>query len=78
MLNVEALVFAVVWALLAVAGWVLGGLYVGAALSVGLLVIVMGTSSIVLSKTGDLARERQVRWAILAAAAIALVVWLNV
>lgn len=78
MLNVEALAFAAAWALLAVVGGVLGGLYVGAALSVGLLVVVMGTSSIVLSKTGDLVRERQVRWGILAAAAIALIGWLSV
>jgi hypothetical protein len=78
MLNVEALVFAACWALLAVIGGVQAGFYVGAALSVGLLVIVTSASSIVLSKTGDLTLERRVRWGILVVAAIALVVWLKI
>ena len=69
-LNVEALIFALTWAALAVYGGVTSGYMVGAALSAGLLLIIMSTSSYVLSKTENLALERQVRWGILVVAAL--------
>ena len=71
-LNVEALIFSLTWAALAVYGGVTAGYMAGAALSAGLLLIIMSTSSYVLSKTENLTLERQVRWGILLLAALAL------
>ena len=68
----EALFFCLVWVSLAVAGWHFVGMRAGLALSVGLFLIVMPASAITLSKTGSFALERAIRWAILAAAALAL------
>jgi hypothetical protein len=73
----EALFFCVVWVALAVAGWHFAGLKAGLALSVGLFLIVMPASAITLSKTGSFAVERAVRWGILAAAAIVLLLVAN-
>jgi hypothetical protein len=68
----EALLFCAVWVALAIAGWVLIDMRAGLALSVGLFLIVMPASALVLSKTGNFALERGVRWGILIAAAIVL------
>ena len=68
----EALFFCVVWVALAVAGWHVAGLAAGLALSVGLFLIVMPASAFTLSRTGNFAVERAVRWGILALAAAAL------
>ena len=71
-LNLEALVYSIVWGVLAVIGWRVAGLKAGILLSVGLFLIVMPTSAIVLSKTGNFALERGIRWGILALAALVL------
>jgi hypothetical protein len=71
-LNIDALVYCVVWATLAIAGWKLVDHRAGLLLSVGLFLIVMPTSAIVLSRTGNFALERGIRWGILALAALAL------
>jgi hypothetical protein len=71
-LNVEALVYSVVWGLLAVISWQVAGLKAGILLSVGLFLVVMPASAIILSRTGNFALERGVRWGILALAALAL------
>jgi hypothetical protein len=71
-LNLEALVYSLAWGVLAVIGWQVAGLKAGILLSVGLFLIVMPTSAIVLSKTGNFALERGIRWGILALAALAL------
>ena len=68
----EALMFCVAWVALAVAGWVYVDMRTGLALSVGLFLIVMPASALVLSKTGNFALERGVRWGILVAAALVL------
>ncbi|HYG28677.1 MAG TPA: hypothetical protein VD887_00520 [Allosphingosinicella sp.] len=68
----EALLFCVVWVALAVAGWAYAGMRAGLALSVGLFLIVMPASAITLSRTGNFALERAVRWGILVAAALSL------
>ena len=68
----EALLFCVVWVALAVAGWHFAGMAAGLALSVGLFLIVMPASALTLSRTGNFAIERTVRWGILAIAAIVL------
>ncbi|MDQ8755900.1 hypothetical protein RCO27_06625 [Sphingosinicella sp. LHD-64] len=69
-LNTDALLFALAWAALAMAGGVSGGFFLGGALALALLIVVMPLSGLILSKTGNFTLERQVRWAILAAAAV--------
>ena len=68
----EALLYCVLWVALALFGLDRLGWKAGLALSVGLFLIVMPASAIILSRTGNFALERGVRWAILAAAAIGL------
>ncbi len=70
--NLDAFLYCLAWAALAILGWNVGGLRVGLLLSVGLFLIVMPTSAIILSRTGSFRRERIVRWGILAVAALAL------
>jgi uncharacterized membrane protein (DUF2068 family) len=69
----EALAFCVLWALLAVGGWSLIGWKTGLALSAGLFFLILPVSALILSKTGNFALERGIRWGILAVAVIALV-----
>jgi hypothetical protein len=71
-LNIDALVYCLVWAALAIAGWKLVDHRAGLLLSVGLFLIVMPSSAVVLSRTGNFALERGIRWGILALAALAL------
>jgi hypothetical protein len=71
-LKAEALAYCAAWAALAFAGWHLSGLGAGLLLSVGLFLIVMPTSAMVLTRSGNFNLERGVRWAILALAALAL------
>jgi hypothetical protein len=75
--RLEPFLFCVAWALLAVAGTVLGGIWAGSALSVGMLLILMPLSAVILTRYEDLALERQVRWGVLVIAGLALAVWLN-
>ena len=70
--HADALIYCVAWAALAIIGWNVGGMRAGLLLSVGLFLIVMPTSAIVLSRTGNFGLERGIRWGILAAAALAL------
>ena len=73
----EALIFCLVWAGLALAGgWMLGW-QAGALLSVGLMLVIMPTSTLVLTRTDSFQTERLVRWGILAVAAASLMAWLN-
>jgi hypothetical protein len=73
----EALAYCILWAALAVAGYVLAGWQTGALLSFGLFLIVMPLSAILLSRTGNFTTERIVRWGILAVAALALAAFLD-
>lgn len=66
----EALLFCVLWAALAVAGGVWIGWTAGIVLALGLFFIIMPASAITLSRTGNFALERGVRWGILAVAAL--------
>ena len=73
--HAEALIFCLAWAALAVLAFARAGYLAGAIMSVGLLVLIMPVSSLILDKTGDLAKERQVRWGILILAALAFGLW---
>ena len=71
-LNLDALLYCLAWAALALVGWHVGGLKVGLLLTAGLFLIVMPVSALVLSRSGNFAAERTIRWGILAIAALAL------
>ena len=66
----EALLFCAAWAALAIWGGLEVGWKAGAALTLGLFILIMPTSALILSRTGNFAVERRVRWGILVAAAI--------
>lgn len=66
----EALAFCVLWALLAIYGGLELGWKAGAALTLGLFILIMPASALILSRTGNFALERGVRWGILIAAAL--------
>ncbi len=70
--NLDALIYCIAWAALAIAGWHLAGLKAGLLLSVGLFLIVMPMSAVILSRTGNFGLERGLRWGLLALAALAL------
>ena len=76
-IHYEALLFCLAWAALAIAGGLYGGLWVGALLSFGLLILISASSMQILSQSEDPVMERQVRWGILIVAAMGLMVWLN-
>jgi hypothetical protein len=69
----EALLFCVLWAALAIWGGLELGWKAGAALTLGLFILIMPSSAVILSRTGSFTLERAVRWGILAAAALVLV-----
>ncbi|PSJ41813.1 hypothetical protein [Allosphingosinicella deserti] len=66
----EALLFCILWAALAFLGWSRVGWQAAAALTLGLFVIIMPASAYTLSRTGNFAIERGVRWSILIVAAL--------
>ena len=68
----EALAFCLLWAAIAVYGGLELSWKAGAALTLGLFILIMPTSALILSRTGSFQAERAVRWGILAAAAIVL------
>ena len=68
----EALLYCVLWVALALFGLDRLGWQAGLALSFGLFLLVLPSSALILSRTGNFALERGVRWAILAAACLVL------
>ena len=68
----EALLFCLLWAALAIYGGLDMGWKAGTALTLGLFVLIMPSSALILSRTGNFALERAVRWGILIVAAIVL------
>jgi hypothetical protein len=68
----EALLFCAVWAALAIWGGLELGWKAGAALTLGLFILIMPTSAMILSRTGSFKLERGVRWGILTIAALVL------
>ena len=71
-INLDALLYCLAWAALALAGWHVRGLKAVLLLSAGLFPIVMPTSALVLSRTGNFKMERAIRWSILVAAGLVL------
>lgn len=71
----EAALFCLAWAALAIVGWQVSGWVAGILLSVGLFVLIMPATAFVLTRTGSFGRERAVRWAMLAVAALILAIW---
>jgi len=76
-LHPEPLLFCAAWAALAIAGGLWGSWWIGVLLSFGLLLLISAASLQILTRTENMALERQVRWGILAVAALALVVGIN-
>jgi hypothetical protein len=76
-LKGDALAYCIAWAALAFAGWHFSGLAAGLLLSAGLFLIVMPTSALILTRTGNFSLERGVRWGILAIAALTLLSFLD-
>ena len=76
-LRLEPLTFCFCWILLAVAASVYGGTWAGLAVALGLLLVLMPTSAIILSKYEDEILERQVRWGLLVIAGLLLALWLR-
>jgi len=70
--NLDALLYCLAWAALAILALRIGGIRLGLLFSAGLFVIVMPVSAVILSRTGKFGTERAVRWGILAVAALAL------
>ena len=76
-LHPEPLLFCLAWAALAIAAGYLASLWLGILFSVGLALVLMPLSASIITKTENLALERQVRWGLLVIAALALAVWLR-
>ena len=73
--HAEPAAFALAWLSLAVVGYVLEGWIAAAALSVGLMVVLMPASAFLITRDETFRLERTVRWSILitAGAGLALV-----
>ena len=76
--HAEPLIFCLAWAALAFAAAIMGSLWAGILFSAGLAIVLMPLSATIVTKTGNFALERQVRWALLVLAALGLSVWLAV
>ena len=70
--NLDAFVYCIVWAALAIFAWNAVSHRAGLIASVGLFLIVMPASAIVLSRTGSFKLESAIRWGILAAAGLVI------
>ncbi len=73
----EPLLFCLAWAALAIAAGVMASIWMGILFSAGLALILMPLSATIITKTENLALERQVRWGLLVIAALAFAIWLN-
>jgi hypothetical protein len=76
-LHPEALLFCLAWAALAITAAVTASLWIGILFSAGLALILMPLSALVVSRTENLALERQVRWGMLVLAALSLFLYLR-
>jgi hypothetical protein len=77
-LHAEPLLFCLAWAALAITAGIMGSMWIGILFSAGLALILMPLTATIVTRTGDFALERQVRWGMLVVAALALAIWFNV
>ena len=77
-LHPEPLLFCLAWAALAIAAGIMASIWMGILFSAGLALILMPLSATIITKTENLALERQARWGLLILATLALAVWLKV
>jgi hypothetical protein len=77
-LHAEPLIFCLAWAALAFAAAIMGSLWTGILFSAGLAIVLMPLSAVIITKTENLALERQIRWGLLVLAALALAAGLAV
>ena len=76
-LHAEPLIFCLAWAGLALIAGALAGWKAGAALSVGLMLVIMPVSNLILTRAESFQAERLVRWGILAVAAAGFALWVR-
>ena len=76
-LHPEPLLFCLAWAALAIAAGIMASIWMGILFSAGLAIVLMPLTATIVTKTGDFALERQVRWGLLVLAALGLAVWLK-
>jgi polyferredoxin len=76
-LAIEPLIFCICWVGLAVVASVLGNVWSGLAIALGLLLVLMPMSAFILTRYEDEKLERQIRWGILVIAGLLLAVWLR-
>ena len=74
----EPLLFCLAWAALAITAGIMASIWMGILFSAGLALILMPLSATIITKTENLALERQARWGLLVLATLALAVWLKV
>jgi len=70
------MIFCLAWAALAFTAAITASIWVGILFSAGLAMVLMPLSATIITKTGNFALERQIRWGLLVLAALALSVWL--
>jgi dolichyl-phosphate-mannose--protein O-mannosyl transferase len=73
----EPLLFCLCWVGLAITASVLGSVWSGLAIGLGLLLVFMPVSAFILTRYEDERLERQVRWGILVIAGLLLGIWLR-
>lgn len=73
----EAFAYCIAWVALAIFGWHAAGLIAGLILSIGLFPLIMGSSLLILTRTGSFAAEQTVRWGLLAVAGIGLMAYMD-
>ena len=76
-LALEPLLFCLCWILLAFVASVFGSTWAGLAVALGLLLVLMPTSALLLTRYEDEKLERQVRWGILVIAGLLFAIWLT-
>jgi uncharacterized protein (DUF58 family) len=74
----EPLLFCLAWAALAITAGMMASIWMGILFSAGLALVLMPLTAAIVSKTGDFALERQIRWGMLVLAALGLAIWLRV
>lgn len=77
--HAEAMLFCLAWTALAISAAVTVSVWMGILFSAGIAVILMPLSAMIVSRTENMAVERQARWGllVLAALSLSLYLWLS-